>query len=61
MHVCVARLPGSPLSLRFGHVVRAGHLRVSASTCSGEGALGKTSTYQKMLSCDPRLDLCTFV
>src|ERR1700735_3247594 len=28
---------------------------------SGEGAPGRTSPYQKMLSCDPRLALCTFV
>ena len=61
MHVRAAHLPGSPLSLRFGRVVRAGCLRASVSTLSGEGVLGQTSPYQKMLSCDPRLDLCTFL
>ena len=57
MNVRAARLPASPWSLRFGHVVRAGRLRAFVSTRSGEGALGQTSPYQKMLSCDPRLDL----
>ena len=75
MHVRAARFPGSPLSLRFGRVgahaksfgrvvsgrpcqlVRAGR---SGATRSGR-LLGRTSPYQKMLSCDPRLALCTFV
>ena len=61
MHVRAARLPGSPLSLRFSRVVQAGRLRASVSTRSGEGTLGQTSPYQKMLTCDPRLDLCTFM
>ena len=57
MNVRAARLPSSPLSLRFGHVVWASRLRAFVSTCSGEGVLGKTSLYQKILTCDPRLDL----
>ena len=36
LNVRVARLPDSPLSLRFGRVVRAGHLRAFASTLSVE-------------------------
>ena len=35
MQLHAARLPGFPLSLRFGRVVWAGHLRESASTRSG--------------------------
>jgi len=75
VHVRAARFPDSPLWLRLGRagtdvksfgrvvlgrpcqLVRAGH---SGATRWG-GSFGRTSTYQKLLSCDPRLALCTFV
>ena len=36
MHIRVARLPASPLSVRFGGVVRVGRFRASMWTCSGK-------------------------
>jgi len=40
LNVRTAPLPGSPLSLRFGRVIQAGHLRAFVSTRS-EGSFGR--------------------
>ena len=69
MHVRAARLPVSPLSVRLGDSFEGARLNSFGRVVpvralqggSGEGAPGRTSPYQKMLSCDPRLALCTFV
>jgi len=53
VHVHAAHLPDSPLSLHFGRVVRGRSF--------GRGRAWADEPVSKILSCDPRVDFCTFV